>query len=376
MNNWGVFGNYIDAVATTVRNSTPSTQIEPGRGARLRARLRDSGWPGAAGLVDRDLHRPGRLRTVRDRAGRGAGSSRNRVRQRAPLIRFERGCTLTPSRAVDHFVNAHAWLAYAVRLLLRQPALPDHAVGAAVHLVPAPRRLRALAFGDHRSSIASLVVFWLGRSPRRGWRSPASSTRSLPGTSMGTVESNGASTLVNDFAAMPSLHVGWALWCAAASSATRPARWRHLAWLYPAVTTLVVLGTGNHYLLDAAGGAARAGIGIALTSPAASRATGRSKPERRRRRKAAQPSTTRHRRDLGQVDEQPVQKTPAALAAAGKPSVTSNAVAPPRPRRCPPGSRRPGSAPARRRTRRRPHRGCRGRRRVHAEREQGPLRST
>ena len=33
-----------------------------------------------------------------------------------------------------------------------------------------------------------------------------------------------------------------------------PARYRQLAWLYPVTTALVVLATGNHYLVDAAAG--------------------------------------------------------------------------------------------------------------------------
>jgi hypothetical protein len=64
----------------------------------------------------------------------------------------------------------------------------------------------------------------------------------------------GAAGFVNEFAAMPSLHVGWAVWCALAAVAVLRTRWRHLAWLYPLTTTLVVIATANHYLLDAVAG--------------------------------------------------------------------------------------------------------------------------
>src|SRR5206468_887099 len=37
---------------------------------------------------------------------------------------------------------------------------------------------------------------------------------------------------------------------------------------YPLLTTLVVLGTANHYLLDAVAGAAVMGIGLLLARPA------------------------------------------------------------------------------------------------------------
>ncbi|HUR52471.1 MAG TPA: phosphatase PAP2 family protein, partial [Mycobacteriales bacterium] len=64
----------------------------------------------------------------------------------------------------------------------------------------------------------------------------------------------GAAEFVNEYAAMPSLHVGWAVWCAIAVVAVLRTRWRHLAWLYPVTTTLVVAATANHYFLDAIGG--------------------------------------------------------------------------------------------------------------------------
>ncbi|MEV0343007.1 phosphatase PAP2 family protein [Nocardia sp. NPDC050713] len=55
----------------------------------------------------------------------------------------------------------------------------------------------------------------------------------------------------NQFAAMPSLHVGWALLLAVAMIAATRTRWRWLALAHPALTTVIVIGTGNHYWLDA-----------------------------------------------------------------------------------------------------------------------------
>lgn len=66
---------------------------------------------------------------------------------------------------------------------------------------------------------------------------------------------HGVKGLINELAAMPSLHVGWALWCAAAVVLVCQTPWRHLAWLYPLGTTVVVVATANHYVLDAVGGA-------------------------------------------------------------------------------------------------------------------------
>ncbi|MEU1048465.1 phosphatase PAP2 family protein [Streptomyces sp. NPDC005897] len=85
------------------------------------------------------------------------------------------------------------------------------------------------------------------------WGGEASAPRGLGG-------------MTNQYAAMPSLHVGWALWCGVVL-------WRHggtrtakvAGVVYPLVTTIVVMGTANHYFLDAVAGAAVMGAGLLLT---------------------------------------------------------------------------------------------------------------
>jgi hypothetical protein len=56
--------------------------------------------------------------------------------------------------------------------------------------------------------------------------------------------------LTNQYAAMPSLHVGWALIIAIGLIRTSRGRWRFAWLLYPACTFAVVVGTANHYWLD------------------------------------------------------------------------------------------------------------------------------
>ncbi|MGW6464311.1 phosphatase PAP2 family protein [Streptomyces rubiginosohelvolus] len=58
-------------------------------------------------------------------------------------------------------------------------------------------------------------------------------------------------TMANQFAAMPSLHVGWAVMVALGLIAATRSRWRLLWLLHPAITLFVVVGTANHYWLDA-----------------------------------------------------------------------------------------------------------------------------
>lgn len=67
----------------------------------------------------------------------------------------------------------------------------------------------------------------------------------------------GLGGLSNQLAAMPSLHVGWALWSGVLIGHYASRRSvRLLGASYPVATTLVVLATGNHYLVDAVGGLA------------------------------------------------------------------------------------------------------------------------
>jgi hypothetical protein len=71
------------------------------------------------------------------------------------------------------------------------------------------------------------------------WGGEASAPRGLGG-------------LTNQLAAFPSLHAGWALWVAlVVRRHVRNPAVRALAWFYAAGTTVVIVGTGNHWLLDA-----------------------------------------------------------------------------------------------------------------------------
>jgi PAP2 superfamily len=75
----------------------------------------------------------------------------------------------------------------------------------------------------------------------------------------------GLGALTNQFAAMPSLHVGWALWCGVLIAVYARRAWvKALGLMYPVATTLVVMATGNHYLLDAVAGCLDMGVGALL----------------------------------------------------------------------------------------------------------------
>ncbi|MGW2046104.1 phosphatase PAP2 family protein [Streptomyces sp. NPDC001858] len=81
--------------------------------------------------------------------------------------------------------------------------------------------------------------------------------------------------LSNQFAAMPSLHFGWALMVAIGLIVATRSRWRWLWLLHPLLTLLVIVGTANHYWLDAIVAGVLLALALALihaprrTTPAA-----------------------------------------------------------------------------------------------------------
>ncbi|GAA0262777.1 hypothetical protein GCM10009539_55780 [Cryptosporangium japonicum] len=71
--------------------------------------------------------------------------------------------------------------------------------------------------------------------------------------------------VANQFAAMPSLHVAWAVLVALAVVRVVRSPWRWLAVLHPLTTVAVVVVTGNHYWLDGVVGCALLVAALALT---------------------------------------------------------------------------------------------------------------
>jgi hypothetical protein len=117
------------------------------------------------------------------------------------------------------------------------------------------------------ATLLGLVGFWLA---------PVAPPRMLPGFTdtmlaygdygwWGSAPSapHGLGHLTNQFAAMPSLHVGWAAWCGW-QLARLGRRWwtRALGAGYPVLIVVVVVGTANHFVLDAVAGLAVLAAGL------------------------------------------------------------------------------------------------------------------
>src|SRR3954451_16861192 len=90
----------------------------------------------------------------------------------------------------------------------------------------------------------------------------------------------------NQFAAMPSLHFGWALVIAWAVLLATKSRWRYLVILHPVITLAAIVLTANHYWLDAAVATFLCGVALAVDWLVARRR------KRRHASKDGEPATT------------------------------------------------------------------------------------
>jgi len=101
---------------------------------------------------------------------------------------------------------------------------------------------------------------------------PVAPPRMLPGTGLidtailyhQSVYGSTAGFDPDQLSAMPSVHVGWALLVAVTIIVTLRSRWRWLALLYPAMTTLAVVVTANHFWMDGIVAAIVLGVVLAV----------------------------------------------------------------------------------------------------------------
>jgi hypothetical protein len=186
------------------------------------------------------------------------------------VVGFERSANVDPELWLNHAVAPIGWLG----ALAGYYYLTLHfavTVGALVwlylrrpHLYAQARTSLVLA------SYSALIAFWfLPVAPPRLAEHGIVDVVVQHNTFGAANAQQGGSSLENVYAAMPSLHVGWALWVAMVVHRSFATRWRELAWLYPLATTFVVLSTGNHYLVDAVAGAAIVLAADALTGSTA-----------------------------------------------------------------------------------------------------------
>ncbi|MFE5946262.1 phosphatase PAP2 family protein [Streptomyces sp. NPDC056480] len=82
----------------------------------------------------------------------------------------------------------------------------------------------------------------------------------------GSMASGNLKHVSNQYAAMPSMHIGWSLWCGLTIFLLAKAPWaKILGLLYPMATLVVIVATANHFWLDAVGGMICLAFGFAVS---------------------------------------------------------------------------------------------------------------
>jgi hypothetical protein len=134
---------------------------------------------------------------------------------------------------------------------------------------------RADIYRPFRSSLVAINLIGLAVF----WRYPVAPPRMLVANgftdvvasshTVGSWHTGSLAADANQFAAMPSLHIAWAVWCTFVLWRLSSRVWvRTVAVLYPCMTAFAVLATGNHYVLDLVGGLATFALAVALVRSA------------------------------------------------------------------------------------------------------------
>ncbi|HEX3816187.1 MAG TPA: phosphatase PAP2 family protein [Mycobacteriales bacterium] len=187
------------------------------------------------------------------------------------ILRFEQSIHLAPEHALNSFFAA-----------VPAVAIPACFLYATCHYLITPTVMIWLwrAHPEQYRRVRSVLVVGTLVALLGFWLLPTAPPRLIGGFSdtmahwssvgwWGTAASvpDGLEGLTDQAGAMPSLHVGWALWCGWAVARCAKRRWvRALGIAYPVITILVVIGTANHYLADAVAGAAVIGLGMLVVA--------------------------------------------------------------------------------------------------------------
>ncbi len=203
---------------------------------------------------------------VRNSLGSAVVSTEQAVANALRLIDVERALGVFSEAGVQDWAFAHQWLIRSANFYYRGAHFWV-TIGVLVFvLLRAPKRYPLVRNVLLCTTVLALVGFALY---------PLAPPRLLPetfgfvdtarvGSEFWNTESARAaiSHASNQFAAMPSLHIGWAIWCVWAAWPVAGRLGRSLVCAHLAWSIAVVVLTGNHYLFDALGGAVVLGAGL------------------------------------------------------------------------------------------------------------------
>ncbi|WP_282691916.1 phosphatase PAP2 family protein [Streptomyces sp. CC208A] len=172
------------------------------------------------------------------------------------IWRAEESLGLAFEHAVNHAVNSVTWLIVTMNYYYATLHFVV-TIGVLVWLYRGhPGRYAAFRTVIFATTAVALVGYYLyPLAPPRLMENKDFIDTVLVHHTWGSMASGDLKHVSNQYAAMPSMHIGWSLWCGLTIFFLAKVPWaRVLGLLYPAATLVVIVATANHFWLDAVGG--------------------------------------------------------------------------------------------------------------------------
>ena len=185
------------------------------------------------------------------------------------LLSFEHSIGIHPERALDRWLTHHTVLAFIASNFYDNAIFAITFGFAGIVWWRRPDLFRALRNDLVLANLIAFVVFWAfpvappRMFPNLGFRDVVATAGGLGAWHDQLVRH------ADQLAAMPSMHLGYAVWCSlVAWRMARTSGARVAAALfgvgYPLLTAVVVMATANHYLVDVVAGAATTLLAVAI----------------------------------------------------------------------------------------------------------------
>ncbi|WP_225830773.1 bifunctional glycosyltransferase 87/phosphatase PAP2 family protein [Streptomyces sp. NK08204] len=203
-------------------------------------------------------------------AATGGSNSKGRARAEHHghlVLDLERFLHIDVEHAVNHAVVKIDWLRNFFDFYYESFhfVVPLTVLGVLYWRRPVDYRWARASLGF--ATLLALVGFWLfplappRLMPSLGMIDTVHGVQDFSKPDYGTL-----TALTNQYAAMPSLHFGWSLWCGVVIAVIAPRWWmKALGLLHPFFTVSAIVATGNHWVLDAVGGAVVVSAGFGLS---------------------------------------------------------------------------------------------------------------
>ncbi|MFI2435680.1 phosphatase PAP2 family protein [Streptomyces sp. NPDC018693] len=182
------------------------------------------------------------------------------------IWKLEHQLGMAVEQSVNHAVNSVTWLIIGMNYYYATLHFVV-TLGVLIWLYRShPGRYAATRLVLFATTAAALVGYYLyPLAPPRLMTDGRFIDTVLVHQTWGSMASGDLKNMSNQYAAMPSMHIGWSVWCGLTIFALCRVPWvRVLGLVYPALTLVVIVATANHFWLDAVGGVLCLALGFAV----------------------------------------------------------------------------------------------------------------